>query len=272
MDNRTLLKIFGEARSLIPNQVERLSVNQDKYENLRTYFKSFTRAIGIEIETEGLKKTPETSNYWRWVADGSLRNNGVEFVSSPVASNNIDYALAEIEEFCTRNKAVSSIRTSIHVHVNVGDFTLTQLYGIVGLYALFEPLFFRFQSKFRQNNPYCYPLLHLCPKTVDISENMKYCAFNLGPIPRQVSVEFRHADFSTDWLKNRRWIQLVCRLMKFAENNRDNLREIVFSTVENGSYAELLRSVMKASSFLIDEPALMAEGAPWAVAYIGSHT
>jgi len=83
------------------------------------------------------------------IKDGSLRNNGVEFITRPVT---FPRAL-ELFDYLHNNLKLGdepyTHRTSTHVHVNVASMSMQQLKNFVLLYALFEPVFFK----------HCEPLL-----------------------------------------------------------------------------------------------------------------
>jgi len=228
MEDQPLIKLFPRAQVDFESPVSRLVQGQSKFGEIQTYFgsKNYMNPVGIEIEVENVpravnavwdvKKVPPI--YWRNDDDGSLRNNGREFISVPLHGRNIDYAITEMERiFELGPKMDFSHRTSIHVHVNVSTYTHKQMTTLVALYALFEGLFFSFVEPIREGNAYCYPITNLSPNAVAIEENMKYCAFNLAPIARQMTVEFRHLEGTRDFRKLRRWVQLCAKLVSFVQ-------------------------------------------------------
>lgn len=252
MASPKLVSHFGD-RAAIHDQVVYLSEAINRYGRLeRSYFGGLNRAIGIEFEMESANGRWEhfykrnLPLFWKHVQDGSLKKDGVELVSRPVCGHGIDYALHEVEMFLAPNKNLitNSVRTSIHVHCDVSDFETEELDHLVALYALFENLFFAVQGPFRQNNPYCYEITSLLPGSVEVDDQIKYCAFNIAPVRTQLSVEFRHADFRLDMRTNRRWIQLVAKFMHFAGKNRARLNEIVTNTIVNDDYLKLFLSLI----------------------------
>lgn len=284
MENKFLVEMYPEATAQFFDLAAGTVEGRDKYgwAEIPKFFGSFYKPIGMEFEVEGcaiqdlgLLANNEGKyagcNYWRCVKDGSLRNHGLEFVSVPVVGHGIDYALHELDkQILTRYPTrTNSIRTSIHVHVDVSKWKIREMWHLLPFYALFEEVFFSFHDWTRQANPYCYPITSLRPGSVGIFESLKYCALNLAPIERQMTIEFRHADFSLDMKKNRRWIQMVCKFMKFAEEHRDSLSDIVEQTVAMGTYEKLFRQVMGKTATLF-EPSqvdqLMKANAFWAIA------
>ena len=288
MEDKFLVELYNVTPAL-SGQVARLSEVMNLYGDIPTFFGCFYKPIGLEYEVERIHnvmgghgnsiwktnphkhKDANTVKLWTMVKDGSLRNNGMEFVSKPVVGHGIDYALHEIDDLLTNYESdcESSIRTSIHVHVDMVEWRLRELFHLPALYALFENLFFSLHGMHRQNNPYCYKIVDLAPRSARIHGDMKYCALNLAPIEKQITVEFRHADFSKDLRKNRRWIQVVCKFMKYAEEHKENLKEIVEETVITDGYMKLFHEVMGRSVFLFDidkVQSMMKVNAPWAIA------
>jgi hypothetical protein len=206
-------------------------------------FSPYKIPIGIEVEVENSGRAElRSGNYWEIKEDGSLRNNGAELVSCPVSGFNIDAALLELERFfAAMPKREWSIRTSIHVHVNVSDFSTEKLHRLVAMYAALEDVFFGYVAPERRGNPYCYPLCSLkVYNIVEINANMKYCAFNLAPIETQLSVEFRHLHGTDNMLTIKRWIMLILRLFTFINKNEAKVQE----TIENLLYKENRTSII----------------------------
>ena len=285
MDNKLLVEHFVEAVPALSGQVDRINVAQDRYGEIPKYFGAFHIPIGIEFEIEGMPGVPAANslaplrhpltknNYilWSVIRDGSLRNDGIELVSKPVVGHGIDYALHEVENFLAAysNMQRRSIRTSTHVHVDMSTWRIYELFALPAFYSLFEKVLFTMHSDNRTNNPYCYEITQLSPKQARVCSDMKYCALNLAPIENQITVEFRHSDFHCDMRTNRRWIQVVCKFMKFAEANKESLRDVVVQTVATGDYLKLFHRVMGKSTILFNMPevtGLMKANAPWAVA------
>jgi hypothetical protein len=285
MDNKLLVDYYLDAKPALSGQIEKLDQAMEQYGNIPKFFGSFHTPIGVEFEMENMGMVPAGTSampllspadnrrylYWSILRDGSLRNNGIELVSRPLVGHGIDYALHEVDLFLAvcGNSHRSSIRTSTHVHVDMSSWKLYEAFALPAFYALFEKALFSIQTENRQNNPYCYEITQLSPASARIHPEMKYCALNMAPIETQTTVEFRHGDFNVDMKTNRRWIQIVCKLMKFAETNKETLKELVIHTVATGDYLKLFGRVMGKSTMLFDMnqvPGMMKANAPWAVA------
>src|SRR3990167_2682157 len=101
--------------------------------------------IGIEVELEGLKNIKQYlsthqaarnhagtvykanfgNNLWQVVRDGSLRNDGQEFVSSILFGQDLISALVDLQIFLNglEPKPVCSERTSVHIHMGMADLS-----------------------------------------------------------------------------------------------------------------------------------------------------
>ncbi|MFW3388497.1 UNVERIFIED_CONTAM: hypothetical protein RF648_21140, partial [Kocuria sp. CPCC 205274] len=81
-----------------------------------------THLAGVEIELENLAIEHPSFRYWTAKNDGSLRNNGMEFVCShPWGGVDLYNAAVEIDGFLFGNNPDDTWRCSTHVHVDVRD-------------------------------------------------------------------------------------------------------------------------------------------------------
>ncbi len=274
MDPRSIGQIWPGV-SITEGQVSKILNARKAFGRIPTFFGGYSIPIGIEVEVEGYStagsKESLPNMYWGVHSDGSLKDFGAEFISVPISGHNIDYAWHELQTYLEKMKVKTSHRCSIHHHVDVSQWTQTQLDEFIALYALVEDLLFSLHTDNRYWNPYCYPICSLQPKDVSFDEEIKYCALNPAPVPRQNTIEFRHADFSLDFRKNRRWTQILCKLVRFGHTNRDKMRGIIQNTIEKGKYEELFEAVFDSSVFLFAEDgrkAAMEKNALWSLTYL----
>lgn len=182
---------------------------------------SCSTLVGIEVELEEVQIKHKLSGTWKEVADGSLKIQGKEFVSIPIKHK---YIQVELERLFNSFEAKSSSRCSVHVHLNVRDFTGEELTKFLILYMIFEKSLFKFSGN-RWKNNYCIPL-YSAPSLVSqfISEPFtkwyKYTALNLCPIwggesKKYGTVEFRHMEGCTDPNKILEWVNIIV-LLKIA--------------------------------------------------------
>lgn len=225
MADRKLISLFTKAK-LVPVIYDNGLMHNVKeaYGTIPTFFnmECYNNPIGIEIEAEEYKGMAWDNFFWRTTEDGSLKKNGVEFISMPLSREMIDYALFEAER--ATKKLEFGHRTSVHVHVNVSHYTLFQLNVLTALYAMYEGCFFYLVDERRRGNSFCYSIIGTEPKLKWYDSNeeesgcptTKYCAYNISPVKRQMSVEFRHLHGTGDPKTLRRWIQLCAKLVYYC--------------------------------------------------------
>jgi len=186
---------------------------------------SSDRLIGIEVEVENhrlLKEPP--SGVWQLTNDGSLRNNGVEWITLPIEARFAPYALRELLGESLNTDCCFSPRTSVHVHVNCQDLHTTAVMDVILLYACLEPLFFQFTGRGRAKNIYCVPIgdTDLLPFMVNrrleqaITKWSKYSGLNILPLAEKGTVEFRHMHGTFDYDKLSRWVRLITKLFDYC--------------------------------------------------------
>lgn len=214
---------------------------------------------GTEYEIEDVKKvmstgeeddfpplTHEPISYagYNWMLDGSLRNNGLEVTTPPLTFQESLNAFSEIHDNVVTGPLAYSERTSIHVHVNVLPWTEKKLYDFVLLYALLEPAFFSKTPK-RQHNINCVPLNYtMLPAKYNlgiehlISIWSKYTAFNLLPIKKYGTVEFRHMYGTGDYYIYKEWLAMIRNLWEFTNKEKEGtLKKLLLKRVSPGELA-----------------------------------
>lgn len=182
------------------------------------------RIIGIEVEVENLQVRQNTSEVWVPTQDGSLRNNGQEFITRPIEAKWAPHALRELLQDVLSTDCCFSPRTSTHVHVNCQDLFSTQVIDIVLLYSILEPLFYNFAGRGRVKNIYCVPVADAGILTygtnlkIDnlISGWSKYTGLNIVPIGDKGTIEFRHMHGTFDHEKLSVWIRLILKMIDYA--------------------------------------------------------
>jgi Putative amidoligase enzyme len=211
-----------------------------------------TRSIGIEVEVENhaIKLNPSES-VWHSEADGSLRNNGTEYISRPVPANFGAIALQELLGQCLDEKECCfSPRTSIHIHVNMQDVETEIVEDIILLYSVFEKLFFRFTGRGRIKNIYCVPLTDteclngMVNKEFNTARGgwSKYSALNILPIAEYGTIEFRHMHGTFDVKKISVWIRLLTTLCDYVIA-KGGIRAELLKMSSTYDYAGLLQTI-----------------------------
>lgn len=183
--------------------------------------------LGIEVEVENVYEYKGSSPYWRMKDDGSLRNNGREFVTPPIRAWRVEQALTVLLSDLNQDVEFTE-RTSIHVHMNIRTLTVAQLEALILTYLLFEKSLFNFVEKRRYNSVFCVPICET-PMGNNLSQLIlnknpvfgwqKYTALNTLPIIDFGTIEFRHLEGTNDIEKIITWINLILSLKKFALRN-----------------------------------------------------
>lgn len=220
--------------------------------------KSNDTFIGIEVEVERVLRTSNLfslgDNFlWNNIEDGSLRNNGREFVSIPIKGDSIPYALNILnttlhkEKGCVAHEFTD--RTSVHVHMNGRDLTFEQFANLVLTYIVVEPLLYSFVGGDREKNIFCVPITQSSMlrtvallfngfetgDTSDVSSALsswyKYTGFNLLPILSYGTIEYRHMLGTSDEELLSKWINLIFSIKNFAikttyESNKTRILEM----------------------------------------------
>lgn len=220
---------------------------------------------GVELEIEGLNGAQlDIPEGFVLHQDGSLRNNGAEFVTLPMDFSRLAYAL---DNFFKKGKFTEknySERCSVHVHTNVLNLTWEQLQVLVLTYQVFERVLFGFIGNERDRNIFCVPLYDtLMTRNILEGESVdamkigmktweKYTALNFLPIFQQGSIEFRHMAGTNDVGKILAWCNIIGRLYVFARTTPMEKAKAFFLTLNTTSfYREAMLEVFKEEANLL---------------------
>lgn len=197
--------------------------------------------IGVEIELENIDHNDILIKGWVNHSDGSLRNNGCEFVTGvqiynnvlPLKGKDLVDALDVIYDHLTRFEpdAEVSERTSVHIHIDFSEFTVDELSTFIILYTIFEKVLFEYAGMNRYNNLYCSPITADAKLFQKISKSLyshslalviqqacaKYSAMNLHSLTKLGTIEFRMHRGSTDTSKILEWINILLSLRQYSK-------------------------------------------------------
>lgn len=227
------------------------------------------RAVGIEVEVENLQLNRyPNGDVWMQKGDGSLRNNGVEYVTMPIKASDAPLALYDLLEGALNKNCCFSPRTSIHVHVDMRNETSDEVTDVVLMYTLFETLFYKFTGRGRIKNIYCVPIFdtNLLSGRAAGTSNIfriaevwsKYSGLNLIPIASFGTIEFRHMHGTFDVDKLSRWVRIIVKLVDYVKKQgKDFIRNFLLK--ESGT----IRSVRDVGEAIWGEdwPSLKLESA-----------
>lgn len=221
-----------------------------------------TFLIGVEHEIENVVHYNETKLQKLLIGctkDGSLRNHGLEFITSPCTKEETFSNFVKMLDCLELGEDAFSSRTSIHVHMNVIGMEINHFLTLLYAYAAIEPFFFNFVGKERQSNIHCLPLsdtyLSKYYKEQDpglfISKWSKYTALNLKPIHNQGSIEFRHMYGTGDPSLFYRWVNYIEALYKYAQ--RTSLLEFYNFWLTGGTGKRLEALIFNEDSTLTEQ-------------------
>lgn len=222
---------------------------------------------GVELEIENANQDWAVAGM-SVTTDGSLRHNGLEFITSPMTYSNMMHVLTNFfgnakmppdgaqlglaEEL--RNY---SERCSVHVHTNVGNLTFDQLASLCILYQVFESCLFNFVGNDRQKNIFTVPWseTQLSYRTVErlaggstdtIRGWQKYTALNLLPIGDKGSIEWRHLNGTSDVEKIGVWLRLIGHMFRVATTlTRQEVAGLVMSLNTTSLYRGIIEQVFQ---------------------------
>lgn len=202
--------------------------------------------IGVEVEAENVQfNSSKETDYlrdvgWRLDHDGSLRDNGCEFIlHSPLFGKDLVTSIQELCKIGNEKKFSMSERTSVHVHLDVRDMKPSCLSRLISLYLVFEKALYRFSSdNKREHNIFCIPyylsdfnihrLHYLVNNGDEINRNklyssfsafQKYSGLNIMSLFNFGSLEFRHLSGTLDSEKIIEWINIIQSMKKYAINS-----------------------------------------------------
>jgi hypothetical protein len=220
--------------------------------------------VGIECEIEAITDHGRAEQLgWRVTTDGSLRNNGHEYISNPVSIPVASTMFKKLHgTISTGTFDPFSQRTSIHVHANCANMKLKEVRDTVWLYALFEEAFFLMCAPDRRDNIHCTPLTETYLPSIYsgsisnmISRWHKYTALNLKPLTKQGTIEFRHMHGHADDVLMDEWLLIIRNLLATAKEapldstllQEDNIKMLfgkIFGCSRLSNDYTLVRSLM----------------------------
>lgn len=241
----TLSQVFGLDENFRTTKTYQDDLRKVGFGSAATLFSE--RCVGVEIEIEKVTNhSDHNPNFAYTEQDGSLKDNGLEIISYPLAGNNIDFFIGDISRVLntTLKGATFTRRCSMHVHVNVRDFTKDEIVALVASYLCMENLFFNEVTELRRNSAYCSALGDVMLARNNLFNTgylngLKYYALNPGPIRSYGTVEFRHHQGTKDPDEMMAWI-FLCQ--SFVDNVKkigyNDLRSLILrlNTVSNYSH------------------------------------
>lgn len=150
--------------------------------------------VGIEIEVEGGPWPADQIGNWVTHQDGSLRNNGIEYVlRNPVNVGEVRKQLTTLKTRLEEARAHLdfSQRTSVHVHVNVQHMTIPEWLSFICLFTLFDEALTDVVGPNRGGNRFCL-------RMVDADGALRFLrdALRQGNLPNLLNTEFKYGSMN----------------------------------------------------------------------------
>lgn len=206
---------------------------------LPKYTKGVKYGVEVEMEIKGnhYTNTIGTKAQWKYERDGSLdAANGAEYVlKAPSTYTDTMVAVNDLYDFIDEHKedVTISVRPGIHVHINVCDLPVVQLFNLICCNYLMEGIMSSWCGDTRRDNMFCLmssqaEVLRFTVREAAVRKNLRlfatdeirYSALNLKALTDYGSIEFRGLNFSTDrdrivfWIGLIRAMRIVCRMFK----------------------------------------------------------
>jgi hypothetical protein len=190
--------------------------------------------VGIEVELEGFHSDQPKVRGWNTIPDGSLRDGGLEFVfNGPVGGVTAMTRLTALGEVLGpyQEDIKCSERTSLHVHVDVRELELGQVWLMLVLYGLVEPYLFTVCGEHRADNIYSlawYKGEHQLSNLSALSYNNgfratgdsemfpKYATVNIGALNTFGSLEFRGHEGTATIDQMTLWVNHLLALKEYV--------------------------------------------------------
>jgi hypothetical protein len=253
--------------------------------------------IGLEYEWENTSRFPYQSQhpshtlnslasavkaYFSNHVDGSLRESGMEFTfKEPYAGTRILAAIDAMDDASRAFGFTASYRTSLHVHLDLSDLAYPKdAHRIAALYALVEPVLYKFVGQNRDGCNYCIPWyanphhyikyatilkpykkalegelhdygLKLGQDLMGNKSSHKYAGLNLMSLGQFGTMEFRQAPVNMQKEKILAWINILMRIKKYAMEVGWEPEELPFQVKGRGSVEFMERVFRTESNFLL---------------------
>ena len=225
-------------------------------------------AFGLEFEIENIRAlSAAITSLWQTKADNSLRNHGVELTIC-ASGEELTKALSVLANELPDDASFSE-RTSTHVHVNILNMTVSQLYAFVLLGILLEDFLYRFTIAERKADVYCVPL-----KYTNLPDSMvwvrtlirnhtetnkytqreeiaqlvacwhKYMGINLTRVRDIGTVEFRHLHGTRNMKEVIKWLNVLGKMKVYAmKHSLEEIEQEICMLNTSSEYMPFLEKV-----------------------------
>jgi len=189
--------------------------------------------VGLEIECEGDRLPQHNTNLWRSELDSSLKKAGsFEYVlNNPLKRVEIPFALSELESAIKKNKGTidESVRAGVHVHLNVQELSIIQVFNLTVTYMILENLLVSYCGENRKGNLFClrtsdakylsWMLLNAIKSkniTSLYTDNIRYASINFKALRQYGSIEFRAMRSTPNFAAISLWVDMLCKVKDYS--------------------------------------------------------
>lgn len=214
--------------------------------------------VGIEIELEGRNLVPQfeisraTENVWSGYHDGSLRGReNIEVVlSKPIPRDEVNHALKSAQKMFDDYGSTlePSVRTGVHVHINVRHMTTEQVFIMMLMWFLFEKPLVRYCGEERVGNLFClrggdaeayFEKLERAVREDDIevlyTDELRYSAMNPKALREYGSLEFRCLKTPDNLIQIGEWVELLLKLKDYSLTVEDPRKLLEDISIKGGN-------------------------------------
>ncbi len=232
--------------------------------------------VGVEIEVEA----PKAIDYfvlaelpWSNAAEGSIRN-GKEYISTlGMQAGEVYASLSVLNKHIIEPNTAFSFRCGLHIHVDVSQHTLEDIYKMCLVYSVLEKILFdisgnrgvnRFCVPVQESNNSCSNVIHYghkrewakvtreVPGRVKGVADTKYMAMNLRPLEFYNSVEFRHHKGTSNPAEVEAWMRILLDVVVASKALKvEALEENLLAVNTLSFYEALLQSLLPNTHGLI---------------------
>lgn len=227
--------------------------------------------LGIEVECEGKNLNtlyPEGNCVWRTEDDASLRGDypreRSEFVLSKPVSLPVAREQLVLLADAQKNAGVNfSFRTSVHVHLNVQEFTEEEVMTFIYTYYLLESVLLRYCGESRQANRFCLSIKDADGVLETLTEvysegvykalfrvdpnRVRYAALNLSAVRKYGSLEVRSMRGTLEYDVLNTWITALANLHKHSTKGYTVMD--IYDMVVNQGADKFVKTVLGAEAY-----------------------
>lgn len=210
--------------------------------------------VGIEIEVEGVNLPTQLKAFWTIHHDGSLRGESAEYVLAvPVSRREVRQSLEYLKSHFKSSVVHDSIRTSVHVHLNMHERTMLEIYVILIVYFILENLIIELAGANRVGNLFCLRIKdaeYLLDQLVRAAQKdnfdvfteeqrLRYAAVNICALFKFNSLEFRAMRGTNDPETISEWVELLLAIVDNSTKNYKTPLEVIqdFSAIGSEEFA-----------------------------------